>query len=101
MIYLPSLYFFLFAKNFGKAIQFEGSQESLKDIISSVKTNDAIMAEIIKEAKILADNNETLLEDQLEKALGIVLKRDYAGKSTGIYGLIGSDAELVRKTAKK
>ena len=90
-----------FAKNFGKAIKFEGSQKSLKDIISSVKTNEAIMAEIIKEAKILANNNETLLEDQLEKALGIVLKRDYAGKSTGIYGLIGSDAELVRKTAKE
>jgi hypothetical protein len=90
-----------FAKNFGKAIKFEGSQKSLKDIISSVKSNEAIMAEIIKEAKILANNNETLLEDQLEKALGIVLKRDYAGKSTGIYGLIGSDAELVRKTAKK
>ena len=90
-----------FAKNFGKAIKFEGSQKSLKDIISSVKSNDAIMAEIIKEAKILANNNDTLLEDQLEKALGIVLKRDYAGKSTGIYGLIGSDAELVRKTAKE
>ena len=90
-----------FAKNFGKAIKFEGSQKSLKDIISSVKNNEAIMAEIIKEAKILANNNETLLEDQLEKALGIVLKRDYAGKSTGIYGFIGSDAELVRKTAKE
>jgi hypothetical protein len=90
-----------FAKNFGKAIKFEGSQKSLKDIISSVKSNEAIMAEIIKEAKILANNNDTLLEDQLEKALGIVLKRDYAGKSTGIYGLISSDAELVRKTAKE
>jgi len=90
-----------FAENLGKAIEFKGSKKSLKDIISNINTDSTIMSEVIKTAQSLADDSGTLLEDQLEKALGIVLKTDYAGKSTGIYGLIGSDAELVRKTAKE
>ena len=90
-----------FAENLGKAIEFKGSKKSLKDIISNINTDSTIMSEVIKTAQSLADDSGTLLEDQLEKALGIVLKRDYAGKSTGIYGFIGSDAELFRKTAKE
>ena len=50
------------------------------------------------QAKNLAGDDKTLLEDKIGEAFAIVLKRTYTGKSNNPLNPISKEASLARKT---
>ena len=84
--------------NLKLALQYDGSNAALIDIIEEAKDDDAVLIEVMKEAKNLAGDDKTLLEDKIGEAFAIVLKRTYTGKSNNPLNPISKEASLARKT---
>ena len=82
-----------------QAIQYEGSDNSLAEIVESAAIDTDILLEVMKEAKNLAGDDKTLLEDKMAEAFTKVLKENYKGVARGASGLLPfrDSATLERK----
>ena len=84
--------------NLKSALQYDGSNAALVDILEDAKDDEAVLIEVMKEAKNLAGDDKTLLEDKIGEAFAIVLKRTYTGKSNNPFNPLSKEASLERKT---